>query len=352
MYILLLVPATVLLVIWFGLFFLARDEDWIAAAQGKILENREQISKLMQKDIANQAKRSKCTQGAMKTLAPILYGDSVKKDIERLKKQNHDIQGGNLKHIGIFIIPGYVLQRKIQVIGRGALHKRITEQCIELYGKKYGAVWANHELAQILSFPILGFGLIMALGVLFLARENQEMGLILLIGGSAITSVLVYMIYDDVTDHINKRRAAISRQFPNVVSKLALLVTSGMVMDRAWRETAESSDRELYQEMRKTADELDNLVPPAEAYSNFILRCNTKETTKLASAIIQNLTMGNEQVGTLLKTMAHEAWMERRHTAKKDSEAANSKLMIPSILVFVMILVMIMVPVLLSFSNL
>ncbi len=352
MYVLLLVPATILLVFWFSLFFFTTDEDWIAAAQGKILENREQISKLAQKDIANQKKRDEYAQGVMKVLASILYDDSAKKDIERLRKQNRELQGGNLKHIGIFSIPGYVLQRKVQVIGKGAFHKKITEQCIELYGKKYGVVWANRELAQLLSYPILGLGLIVALSVLFLARDNQEMGLILLIGGSLIMSVLVYMIYDDVTDHINKRRVAISRQFPNVVSKLALLVTSGMVMDRAWRETAESSDRELYQEMRKTADELDNLVPPAEAYSNFILRCNTKETTKLASAIIQNLTMGNEQVGTLLKTMAHEAWMERRHTAKKDSEAANSKLMIPSILVFVMILVMIMVPVLLSFSSL
>ena len=351
MYVLLLVPATMLLVIWFGLFFFATDEDWIAAAQGKILENREQISKLMQKDIVNQKKRSECTQGAMKALAPILYGDSAKKEIERLRLQNRELQGGNLKHIGIFLIPGYVLQRSVQAIGRGNFHKKITEQCVELHGKKYGAVWANNELAQILSFPILGFGLILAFGMLFLSTGNKELGLILMIGGSLVLSVLVYMIYDDVKDRINKRRAAISRQFPNVVSKLALLVTSGMIMDRAWRETAESSDRELYQEMRKTADELDNLVPPAEAYSNFILRCSTKETTKLASAIIQNLTMGNEQIGALLKTMSHEAWMDRRHTAKKDSEAANSKLMIPSMLVFAMILVILLVPVLLNFSS-
>ena len=54
----------------------------------------------------------------------------------------------------------------------------------------------------------------------------------------------------------------------------------------------------------------------------------------------------------LLKGMAHDAWQERRHTAKRDSEKANSKLMIPTMLLFVAILVMIMVPVALNFASL
>ena len=123
-------------------------------------------------------------------------------------------------------------------------------------------------------------------------------------------------------------------------------------MDRAWRETAESQSSELYMEMRKTADELSNLVDPTTAYTNFINRCNTKETTKLASAIIQNQSKGNAEIGALLKGMAHEAWQERRHMAKRDSEKANSKLMIPTMLLFLAILVMIMVPVVTSFSGL
>ena len=50
--------------------------------------------------------------------------------------------------------------------------------------------------------------------------------------------------------------------------------------------------------------------------------------------------------------MAHEAWQERRHTAKRASEAANSKLMIPTMLLFIAILVMIMVPIATNFSAL
>jgi tight adherence protein C len=93
-------------------------------------------------------------------------------------------------------------------------------------------------------------------------------------------------------------------------------------------------------------------VPPDAAYGNFITRCSTKETAKLASAILQNLSKGNAEIGKLLQSMAKEAWLERRHTAKRDSEKANSKLMIPTMLLFLAILVMLMVPVAMNFSGL
>ena len=112
-------------------------------------------------------------------------------------------------------------------------------------------------------------------------------------------------------------------------------------MSKAWEETANSQNSELYLEMRKTAKELNNLVAPEIAYTNFIDRCNTKDTAKL---IIQNLSKGNAEIGRLLKSMASEAWEERQHTAKKDGEKANSLLMIPTMLLFISILIMIIMP--------
>ena len=56
-------------------------------------------------------------------------------------------------------------------------------------------------------------------------------------------------------------------------------------------------------------------------------------------------------IGKLLREMAKEMWSERRNFAKRDSEKANSKLMIPTMLIFVSILVMIMVPIATSFSG-
>jgi tight adherence protein C len=248
-------------------------------------------------------------------------------------------------------MPGYVLIRELTVIGKGEIHKVIMTNCYELYGKKHASWKAKQILAGLLSYPIIGVATTLLIGAMVMSIGNETAGAAILGVGSILVLVLVYAMYDQLSDNVKNRRNEISKQFPNVVSKLALLVTSGMVMDRAWKETAYSHESILSAEMRKTSEELDNLVSPESAYGGFISRCNTKETAKLASAIMQNLSKGNSEVGRLLKDMAREAWLERRHLAKRDAEKANSKLMIPTMLLLLAILVMLMVPVAMNFSN-
>ena len=346
-----LIFATALAVIWLLLLSWVSEEDWVAAAFCRVVDNREEAEKLRRKDAANQEALEGYHGLAAKVMG-LVYGGGSEKKIQKLEEQNQALQQGDLRTVNLLAMPGYVLQRRFGAIGRGSVHKRVFEKCLELYGKKYAPNKTRQLMAQLLSYPIIGLALTLSLGAMFLGLGNTTGGLAVLSVGTLLVLMLVYALYDEVGDRLNKRRAAISRQFPNVVSKLALLVTSGMIMDRAWRETAQSQSGELYMEMRQTADELNNLVEPSAAYAGFIDRCNTKETSKLASAIIQNQSKGNAEVGRLLKSMAHEAWQERRHTAKRDSEAANSKLMIPTMLLFVAILVMILVPVATSFQGL
>lgn len=350
MLVVVLILATALAVIWLLLLNQAGQEDWIAAAYNKVLDNRLEIEKLRGRDVERAEELSKYHGVAAKVMGLFLSGDSEKK-IRKLERESKALQSGDLRTVSLLDLPGYVVQRKFEGIGRGSIHKELLAKCTELYGKKYAANKTRQLLARLISYPIIGMAASLALGALLYSTGNRTGGIGVICGGTLLVLILVYALYDEVGDRLNKRRTAISRQFPNVVSKLALLVTSGMIMDRAWRETAESQNSELYVEMRKTADELSNLVEPAAAYTNFINRCNTKETTKLASAIIQNQSKGNAEIGALLKGMAHEAWQERRHMAKRDSEKANSKLMIPTMLLFIAILVMIMVPVITSFSG-
>lgn len=349
MVLIILIVATVLLVVWVVFLFGAVQDDWVIAAYNRVLDNRLMIEKLRHHDLEKAEKLATYQGVSRKIMGLFLSGNSEKK-IKKLEKENADLQRGNLRSVSFLDLPGYVLQRKFEAINRGSVHKELLTKCMELYGKKNAVNKTRQLLARLLSYPLIGVAPSLVLGTLIFSSGNRTGGVGVIFGGTLLVLILVYALYDEVGDRLNKRRAAISRQFPNVVSKLALLVTSGMIMDRAWRETAESQNTELYLEMRKTADELSNLVDPTTAYTNFINRCNTKETTKLASAIIQNQSKGNAEIGALLKGMAHEAWQERRHMAKRDSEKANSKLMIPTMLLFVAILVMIMVPVATNFS--
>ena len=346
-----MVLSTALAALWFALLCMAAEDDWIAAAYDKVFKNRSLIKKLRAKDSSNREKLSRYEGAASIAMHLLLRGGSEKK-IARIEKSTHDIQNGKLKKISPLPMPGYVLQRKINALGKGGAHKDIMMKCYELHGKKHAENLSKHLLAALVSYPIIGLSAAFSLGALVLSFQSAAVGLAVVGISVVLILVLIYAIYDELSDKVHKRRAAIRRQFPNVVSKLALLVTAGMIMDRAWKETAYSNDSELYLEMRKTADELENLVSPESAYSGFIARCNTKETAKLASAVLQNLSKGNEEIGRALKDMAREAWLERRHLAKRDAEKANSKLMIPTMMLFLAVLVMLMVPIAMNFSNL
>ncbi len=350
MLIVMMVAATALAACWIALLAMAGRDDWITAAYNRVLDNQLRIQQLRAKEDERLERLAK-DHGPLAPLNRLLSGKGKRKEIDELVQQNQQLQSGNLKKVSVLDIPGYVLLRKLSRVNRSEFRKSIWTKCVELYGKKHAENKTRQLLARLLSYPVIGLAVSLSIGALLIGTGDATTGLVVFAVGTLIVLVLVYALYDEVSDKVKKRHEAISRQFPNVVSKLALLVTSGMIMDRAWKETAYSQSSELYLEMRKTSEELDNLVSPEAAYGNFINRCNTKETSKLASAIMQNLTKGNAEIGVLLKNMAKEAWLERRLGAKKLSEKANSKLMIPTMMLFIAILIMILVPVVMNFSS-
>ncbi|MCL1974734.1 MAG: type II secretion system F family protein [Firmicutes bacterium] len=341
--------ATALIIIWLSLLGMTKREDWSIAAYNKVFDNLAAIEKLRLKDVLNHKKLTQYSGVAAKIMNFFL-GKSSDKKIETLEYNIAQLQNGSLSGINPFIMPGYVLQRKYKAIGISSFTKKVLSINNELYGRKHAVNKTKQLLAKILSYTVIGVGVVFALGAFFMGLDYMSFGIALTIIGPAIMLTFAYSLYDEIKKKAERRYEAIGKQFPNVVSKLALLVTSGMIMDRAWKETALSQNLDLYLEMRKTAQELDNLVSPAVAFTNFIKRCNTKETTKLAAAIMQNLSKGNAEIGQLLQVLAREAWLERRHRAKRDSEKANSKLLIPIMLLFTAILIMIMVPVAMNFT--
>lgn len=345
-----LIVASVLTVCWIVLLFMARNEDWMLAAQGCLRNNQIQIQTLEKKKIRNQKKLTEY-YGIAKTVMSVFYKTEFDKEIRKLKKKNEQLRSGNFKSVFSGDLPGYVMLRMYGRLETTGFYRKLTASYYELYGPNRPDVPAKRLLAKSISYLMIGVAMTLICGAIVMVLFDALPGIGIMTVGTTIVVVLVYAMYDEVMDRAGKRRAEIIRQFPNVVSKLAILVTSGMIMKQAWDETAASNEGELYQQMRITSRRLDNLESPETAYGGFIDRCNTKETTRLASAIMQNQSKNNDQINVLLRQMAAEAWDERRNLAKRNSENATSKLMIPTMLLFVSILVMLMVPVVISFSS-
>ncbi len=348
--IILMALSTALVALWFALLFKSEQEDAVSAAYDKLFTNMLKADELRLKDALNAAELEQYS-GFVYKVMKLFTGSNHEKEIVKLERINDALRAGDISKAGIMTLPGHVIRRNFTVIGQGKLYKTLQIRHIELYGRKNAEYKTKGVLAGMFSYAIIGVGVALALGALLTSLELGFIGPVILFVGAALAVMLAYSLYDEPRAKAFRRREAIARQFPNVVSKLALLVCSGMIMDRAWNETAESNEGELYMEMKKTAQELNQNIAPEAAYSNFIVRCNTKETSKLASAILQNLSKGNAEIGELLRGMAHEAWQERRNLAKRDAEKANSQLLIPTMLLFISILIMIAAPIAMMLSN-
>lgn len=340
---------TVLLIFWIFLLLSVTVTDIQASAYAKIVTSQKNIEKLQRKGRENEAKLDRY-DGILYFVMSQFWISDYSKKISSIQRKMQNLLHSRFSGVSIIPTCGHVLVRKSNNIRSSQFYRTMLTNFSELNGRKHACQLCDHLMASVISTVLLGVGLIFVFASIKFAARDARMGITLLTVGSCLVFLLAYAFCNEVTSSVRLRRESILRQFPNIVSKLALLVTSGIIMERAWKETAESGEGELYDEMKKTALELENLVAPLTAYGEFINRCQTKETSKLASAIMQNTTKGNTEIGNVLQEMAADAWVERRHLAKRDSEAANAKMMIPTFMLFLTILCLIMVPIAMNFS--
>lgn len=232
---------------------------------------------------------------------------------------------------------GFSIMSFLKISTKSKRARKRIKEISEVQGKKYaeyyyyiinGAKW-TYGFTVFVFFAVLG-----ALGNSMLA----------LFFGLVLAVMLMWYLEETMNDQLNNRRDELLADMPQMLSKLTLLVNSGMIVREAWSKVAHGGSRELYREMQLTEQEMNNGVSDLDAYRNFADRCAIKEIRRFSSTMIQNMQKGNAEISYFLKEMADEMWEEKKHIVKRKGEAANSKLLMPIGMIFVGILIMIMVP--------
>lgn len=216
---------------------------------------------------------------------------------------------------------------------------------IKLMGEVYGRKYAEYHYYVLTGGQITYMFTAVTVILLVALLANEPTAVLL---GILLAGLFVWYLNESFKDKLTARRERILSDFPQVLSKLTLLVNSGMLLRDAWNLTAEQGNSVLFEEMRQTAAQLSNGVSEATAYYEFAERCGVKEIRKFSSMIIQGLEKGGSELTGFLKDMSEEMWTEKKNMVKQKGEKANSKLLIPTTIIFIGILVMIMAPVLMG----
>lgn len=238
---------------------------------------------------------------------------------------------------------GFELLSIINYKYKGKYDRKMIGYCKIIFGKKYAEYYYRINLSQQITFGTLIVMITCILGVIMNDWIIILLGILSLVG-------IVYYFNVVITEKITFRTDSILCSFSEVLSKLALLVNAGMIINEAWEKVAITGEGVLYEEMRLAVEEMRNGTSEFDAYMNFSQRCSNPEVTKFTSTLVQNLQKGNKELVEFLKQFSNESWTEKKHYALRKGEEASGKLLIPIAIMFLGLMLMIMIPMMSNMS--
>lgn len=148
--------------------------------------------------------------------------------------------------------------------------------------------------------------------------------------------------------------------YPDLVSKLTVLVGCGMPIKQAWnRISAPKSGKgpkdakwiqPLQEEMLVTMRAMEGGESERTAYQNFAERIGLRSYYRLIRILIQNLEKGSAGLCRQLQRESETAFAERTMLARKLGEEASTKMIFPLIMMMGIVMVIVIAPAIIGFS--
>lgn len=188
------------------------------------------------------------------------------------------------------------------------------------------------------------------------SKKADRRGYYVLLLGGALVLILSWKEKQETKEKQQKREAEMIRDYPDIISKVTLLLSTGMTVKNVWSKIVHSYEeqksnlgvRAAYEEMCITYREMQRGIPETEAYERFGKRCGVVLYMKFGALLSQNMKKGSKGLGELLKLESIQAFEHRKGIAKQKGEEASTKLLLPMFGMLAVVMVMVIVPAFLS----
>lgn len=236
-------------------------------------------------------------------------------------------------------VVGFVLNDMKLFRLRGKVGLDLKKNTKLLLDNIYAEYYTYVTWAQFLTLALLSI----SVGFSFCAILGGSMALLMPVVVLMMVAVIWNVIMSKSKEEVQARREACEMEFPNMVSKLSLMLTSGMVLREAWYLIAKGKDGPLYDLMKKSCDWMDNGESESFAIYKFGVLSDSQDIKKFTSALVQSAEKGNSELAGFLMSQVAELWSHKRQLALQQGEIAAGKLIIPLGLMFGGIILIIVV---------
>lgn len=240
---------------------------------------------------------------------------------------------------------GFVLQSGKLLRLRGKLGTQLRNEASLYYGAQYGEFYARVVWAQALTFITLSLALMLTLS----GMGGDMSGFFLMMAVlCAVLSGYYFLTY--LRGKLADRRDQCEIEFPNAISKLALLVNSGVILHDAWKMVAYGKEGLFYDMMREACVSMDNGRPEIDAYYDFGVLSDSQNVKKFTSALVQSMERGGGELPAFLANQSAELWSQQRQYLLQKGEKAATALLMPIALMFAGIMLIVIAAAMQSFS--
>jgi tight adherence protein C len=220
---------------------------------------------------------------------------------------------------------------------KGALRSSLAREMSILHGAYYHEYHMQAAWAQFLSLSLFSSSFLLSLA----AMAGGEVSWVLALLAAACVFLIWKISAGKPKEILAARREECLYEFPEMVTKLALLINSGMVLREAWRLIASRKKGAIYSLMLKAIELMDNGESDVNALHAFGYMSDTPEIKKFAGAMIQGIEKGNAELVDFLMGQASELWARKRQLALQKGEIAAGKLVAPLGLSFIGIIIIV-----------
>ena len=214
-----------------------------------------------------------------------------------------------------------------------------------VYTQKYGEFYYRIIWAQALSMGWFCLAVFLLLGGLV----PDMTGLMLLLG--LVMAVLPgYYFVNHVAEQVTMRRNESAKAFPNAISKLALIVNSGVILHDAWNVVAYGNSGVFYDLMQASCREMENGKSDVEAILEFGYQTDSDDIKKFTSMLTQSIERGGGELPFFLNNQSKELWDHHRQDMLQKGEKAAGALLMPIALMFLGVMLIVIAAAMQSFS--
>lgn len=153
-----------------------------------------------------------------------------------------------------------------------------------------------------------------------------------------------------------ERLEALEKDYAQIVSKFAMLLSAGLSVRNAWERIVlmyrrwEPRENVLYQELSWGLRQMQKGVLEMEVYEQFGIRVGQVHYKKLMALFISDKRRGSINLLEAMNQEMLQAWDEQKRKTRQQGEKIGTKLLIPMMGMLGVVFIMVLVPAFLSFQ--